>query len=82
VLFHRLFLPTHITAFLLYLHPFAFAGPVEKFKAFNLFGVFYDGLFTRIQHFFDAAAGVYRKHFSAHSKNRIIPYVTSMIFFF
>jgi hypothetical protein len=83
LLFHPLFLPTYVTAFLLYIHPYAFAGLVEKFKVFKLFGVFFTTAFLpAFSVFLMRRLGFIESIFLRTQKDRIIPYVTAMIFFF
>jgi hypothetical protein len=81
--FHPLFLPTYVMAFLLYEHPYAFAGLVEKFKIFKLTGVFFTTAFLpAFSVFLMWRLGFVESMMLHTQKDRIIPYVTSMIFFF
>jgi hypothetical protein len=83
VLFHPLFLPTYVMAFMLYIHPFAFAGLVEKFKIFKLISVFFSSAFLpAFSVFLMRRLGFIESMMLRTQKDRIIPYVTSMIFFF
>lgn len=83
VLFHPLFLPTYVMAFMLYIHPFAFAGLVEKFKIFKLISVFFSTAFLpAFSVFLMRRLGFIESIMLRTQKDRIIPFVTSMIFFF
>jgi hypothetical protein len=83
ILFHPLFLPTYVMAFMLYIHPFAFAGLVEKFKMFKLLSVFFSTAFLpAFSVFLMKQLGFIESIFLRTQRDRIIPYITSMIFFF
>ncbi len=70
-------------AFLLYEHPYAFAGLVEKLKIFKLIGVFFTTAFLpAFSVFLMWRLGFIESMMLHTQKDRIIPYVTSMIFFF
>ncbi|ULQ56040.1 hypothetical protein KJS94_15435 [Flavihumibacter rivuli] len=82
-LFHPIFIPGYITAYLLYLHPFAFAGEDDRYKLFKLASVVFSTTF------FPAFTVLLLKQLGFASsmqlrtqKERIIPIVASMIFYF
>jgi hypothetical protein len=82
-IFHPLFIPVYITAFLLYVHPYAFAGFGDNVKMLRLISV---GLLTA---FFPAFSvfllnrlGFADSIFLNTRKERIIPYIISMFFYF
>jgi hypothetical protein len=81
--FHPLFIPLYVSAYVIYVHPYAFAVFDDKQKLLRLLSVFL------ITAFFPAftvfllwrlqfADSIYLKT----QKERIIPYVASIIFFF
>lgn len=80
--FHPLFMPTYIFIFLVYLVPYEFAGITEYDLKLKLFGLFW------ITAFFPAFAVflLWRLKFSESiflrsQKERIVPYVITMIFY-
>lgn len=82
-LFHPLFIPLYVAAYLIYLHPYAFAIFDPKQKFLRLLFVF------MITVFFPALTVflLWRLRFSESiflrtQKERIIPYVASIIYFF
>lgn len=82
-LFHPLFIPLYVAAYLIYLHPYAFAIFDSKQKFLRLLFVF------MITVFFPALTVflLWRLKFSESiflrtQKERIIPYVASIIYFF
>jgi len=82
-LFHPLFIPLYVTVYLIYLHPYAFAVFDPKQKFIRLLFVF------MITVFFPALTVflLWRLKFSESiflrtQKERIIPYVASIIYFF
>jgi hypothetical protein len=83
IVFHPLFLPTYIAAFLLYKDPYSFASLSEKGKIFKLASVAFSTLFLP---FFSVvlmkALGFIQSIFLRTQKDRIIPYIVSMIFYF
>ncbi len=83
VLFHPLFIPTYITAFLLYVHPFAFMGDTDYYKLIKLLSVVVNTCF------FPAITTLLLKKLGFISslrlptrQDRIIPVIASMIFYF
>lgn len=82
-LFHPLFITTYVTAFLLYLHPFVFAGYGADLKLFRLLSVLLNT--TLIPGF--AVFLMWRLKLISSmqlrtSKERIIPYAAAIIFYF
>lgn len=82
-IFHPLFIPAYITAFLLYLHPFAFAGENEWYKTLKLASVMVSTtLFPAFTVFLLKQLGFAGSIHLKEKKDRIIPIVASMIFYF
>jgi hypothetical protein len=81
--FHPLFIPSYITAFLVYEDPYAFAGLDDKLKMFRLISVIFLTAFLPL---FSVALmkqlGFIQSIFLRSQKDRIIPYITCMIFYF
>jgi len=81
--FHPLFIPSFITAFLLYTDPYAFAGMPDKLKIFRFFSVFFLTAFLPL---FSVALmkqlGFIKSIFLRSQQDRIIPYIVCMIFYF
>lgn len=83
VLFHPLFIPSYITAFLLFLHPFAFAGDSLLYKQIKLASVFVStAFFPAFTVFLLKQLGFASSIRLRTQKERIIPIVASMIFYF
>ena len=82
-IFHPLFIPSYITAFLIYSDPYAFAGMSEKGKMFKLISVVFSTAFLPL---FSVALmkqlGFINSIFLRSQKDRIIPYIVCMIFYF
>jgi hypothetical protein len=82
-IFHPLFIPSFITAFILYADPYAFAGMSDKAKVFKLVSVIFSTAFLPL---FSVALmkqlGFIKSIFLRSQKDRIIPYIVSMIFYF
>jgi len=83
IVFHPLFIPAYVAAYLIYIHPYAFANFDEKAKALRLISV------VLLTAFFPAFTVFLLKRLgfadSVHlrtQKERIIPYVSSMFYFF
>ena len=83
VIFHPLFIPAYITAFLLFADPYAFAGITYKGRWAKLISVSYNTAFLP---FFSVVLmkllGFIKSIFLRTQKDRIIPYIVSMIFYF
>lgn len=81
--FHPLFIPTYVTAFLLYVNPYAFAGMSDKFRLFRLLSVLVNtGFIPAFSVFLMWRLGLIQSLFMRTQKERIIPYAASMIFYF
>ncbi len=82
-IFHPLFIPGYITLFLLYLHPFAFAGSTEWYKTIKLASVMVSTtLFPAFTVFLLKQLGFAGSIRLETQKERIIPIVASMVFYF
>jgi len=81
--FHPLFIPSYITAFLVYADPYAFAGVADRLKMFKVLSVVFSTAFLPL---FSVALmkqlGFIESIFLRTQKDRIIPYIVSMIFYF
>lgn len=81
--FHPLFIPSYITAFFIYADPYAFAGMTDKAKIFKLASVVFSTAFLPL---FSVALmkqlGFIKSIFLREQKDRIIPYIVCMIFYF
>jgi len=81
--FHPLFIPCYIAAFLLFVHPYAFAGAPLKLKLFRFLSVFFSTAFLpafsvfllRQLRFIDS---IYLRT----QKDRIVPYIICMVYYF
>lgn len=81
--FHPLFIPIAVTAFLLYMHPMMFAGFSGKRKFFILASVFFNtGLLPAFSVFLMWRLKFVQSIFLSTSKERIIPYSAAIIFYF
>jgi hypothetical protein len=82
-IFHPLFIPSYISAFLIYLDPYAFAGVNDRLKMFRLFSVIFNTTFLPL---FSVALmkqlGFIKSIFLKTQQDRIIPYIVCMIFYF
>jgi len=82
-IFHPLFIPSYITVFLVYADPYAFAGYTDKLKMFRLISVVFATTFLPL---FSVALmkqlGFIQSIFLRTQKDRIIPYIVCMIFYF
>jgi hypothetical protein len=82
--FHPLFIPTYVSCFLLFIHPFVFAGYSEKLKVFRLINVIFCTAFLPALSVFI----MWRLKLVISSiqlktqRERIIPYAVSMTFYF
>jgi hypothetical protein len=82
-IFHPLFIPLYVTAYLIYIHPYLFAAFDEKQKLLRLISIFLiTAFFPAITVFLlwrlQFAESIYLKT----QKERIIPFVASIIYFF
>ncbi|MBC6491219.1 hypothetical protein ACFSQD_14335 [Flavihumibacter stibioxidans] len=81
--FHPLFIPGYITAFLLFVHPFAFAGENEWYKKIKLISVLVStAFFPAFTVFLLKQLGFASSFQLKTQKERIIPIVASMVFYF
>jgi hypothetical protein len=81
--FHPLFIPSYIMAFLLYKHPYAFAGITQQLKTFRIISVFFITAFLpAFSVFLMKQLGFIESIMLRSQKDRIIPYIVSMIFYF
>jgi hypothetical protein len=82
-IFHPLFLPSYVTAYLLFIHPYAFAGMAEKQKMFTLGSVFFStGFLPAFAVLLMRALGFVQSFQLRTQKERIIPYVAAITFYF
>lgn len=83
-LFHPVFIPTYVMAFLLFVHPYAYGGMDARTRGLRLFSVFFTTAFFPIFSVFL----LWRLRLFTHSmqlktsKERIVPYALTMIFYF
>jgi hypothetical protein len=75
--FHPLFIPAYVTAFLVFVDPYTFAGLSSKYRFFRLISVFFN---TAVIPGF--AVFLIQSMFLRTQKERIIPYAAAMIFYF
>lgn len=82
-IFHPVFVPLYITAFLLYVHPAAFSGfsAAEKRKVMFIIGLNIVA-FPLLSVLLTRAVGFIDSIFLRTQRDRIIPYILSGIFFF
>jgi len=81
--FHPLFLTAYVTAFLLYIHPYAFAGMAPKQKVYTLISVFFStGFLPAFAVLLMRALGFVQSFQLRTQKERIIPYVAAITFYF
>jgi hypothetical protein len=81
--FHPLFIPGYISAFLIFVHPYAFSGVSFKLKVLRLASVILlTAFFPAFTVFLLKMLGFANSFFLRTQKERIIPYVASMFFFF
>ena len=81
--FHPLFIPAYISAFLLFVHPYAFSGTGYRVRVLRFISVFLlTAFFPAFTVFLLRKLGFARSLYLRTQKERIIPYVASMFFFF
>ena len=81
--FHPVLIPTYITAFLLFVHPLAFAGYGEREKVLVLVAVFFSsGFLPAFSVFLMQRLGFVSSMFLRTQRERIIPYAAAIIFYF
>lgn len=82
-LFHPLFIPAYVTAFLLFIHPYSFAGMADKQKMTTLGAVFFSTAFLpAFAVLLMKALGFIKSIHLQTQKERIIPYVAAITFYF
>ncbi len=82
VIFHPLFIPTYIVAYLLFLHPYAFAGTTDKYRLFRLFSIiFITAFLPAFSVFLMKQLNFISSMLLRTQRDRIIPYVVSMIYY-
>ena len=83
ILFHPLFIPSYIAAFLLFLHPFSFAGDSDLYKKIKLASVFVStAFFPAFTVFLLKQLGFASSFRLRTQQERIIPIIASMVFYF
>lgn len=81
--FHPLFIPFYITCFLVFIHPYAFAGVDDKTKMFRTLSVFIEtAFFPAFIVLLLKLLGFIKSIHLRTQKERIIPYVAAMFFYF
>jgi hypothetical protein len=81
--FHPLFIPTYIAAYVVFLEPYAFADSTMKGKIFVVASIFLNtALFPAFSVFLMRQLRFIDSIFLRTQRDRIIPYITSMIFYF
>lgn len=81
--FHPILIPTYVTAFLLYIHPMAFAGYGDREKFFVMVAVFFSsGFLPAFSVFLMERLGFVTSIFLRTQRERIIPYAAAIIFYF
>jgi len=83
ILFHPLFIPGYIAAFLLFVHPYIFSGFNIKLKILRLISVILlTAFFPAFVVFLLKQLKFINSIFLRTQKDRIIPYIASMFFYF
>lgn len=82
-IFHPLFIVSYIMALLVFVHPLLFAGFEDRFKLFRFIAVFFSSAFLPVFSIFL----LWRLRFIPSmllrsSRDRIIPYIIVMVFYF
>lgn len=81
--FHPLFIPTMVSAYLIYLHPYAFAGNAPLLKLQRLLSVFVNTAFIPgFAVFLMWRLKLIESMYLRTVKERIIPYAAAIIFYF
>jgi len=82
-IFHPLFITTYVALFLLYIHPYAFAGFSPKERLMRLLTVIVSSLFLpAFSLFLSRQLGFISSIYMRTQRDRIIPYIICMIFYF
>ena len=83
VLFHPLCMASYVIAFLIFVHPFAFSGMDLIIKRQRFIPVFFSPFFFPLFSIFIARRlGLIRSLYLHTTRDRIIPYVMVMVFYF
>lgn len=83
IVFHPLFIPSYVTVFLVYIHPYAFAGMDAKMKFFRFLMVAFSTAFLPAFSIFLMYLLKLIKSIQLRTqKERIIPYAAAMVFYF
>jgi len=83
ILFHPIFIPGYVTAWLLYLHPYAFDNLPGKMKSLKLISVVLNTAFLpAFSIFLMRRLNLIQSIYLRTQRDRIIPYALSMIFYF
>lgn len=81
--FHPLFIPAYVTAFLVFVDPYTFAGLNDKYRLFRLISVFFNtALIPGFAVFLMWRLKLIQSMQLRTQKERIIPYAAAMIFYF
>jgi len=81
-IFHPLFITSYVMAFLIFFHPYAFTGFDHKIRVFRFLNVLLcDALFPAFAVFLLWRLGFIRSIHLRTEKERIIPYIIAMIFY-
>ncbi|WP_205513475.1 hypothetical protein [Longitalea arenae] len=82
-IFHPLFIPAYVTAFLLFVDPYSFAGVQYKYKIFRLISVLFNtAVIPGFAVFLMWRLKLIQSMHLRTQKERIIPYAAAMIFYF
>lgn len=82
-IFHPLFIPVYVTAFLLYIEPYAFAGLDARQKTFKLISIFFNTTFLPgFAVFLMYKLKLIKSMYLKSQRERIIPYAVAMVFYF
>lgn len=83
VIFHPLFIPTYIAAYLIFVDPYAFATSKQSDKTFKLVSVFFNTAFLpAFSVLLMKAIKFIDSIYLRTQRDRIIPYIVSMIYYF
>src|SRR5215831_11145581 len=83
VIFHPLLISSYVIAFLLFIHPFIFSGIGSQLKLFRILSVLLSSFFLPIFSIFLCwRLGFVHSMRLRTARDRIIPYVIVMIFYF
>ena len=83
VVFHPLFITSYVAAFLIYIHPFAYAGDNDRMRIFRLVMFAFNTAFIPLfAVFLMWRLRLIDSLFLRSTKERIIPYVAAMICYF